>query len=40
MNGFKQRQTMLELIEETYQAGARLKPACALIGLSERTLQR
>jgi len=40
MNGHEQRQTVLELIEESCQAGARLKPACALIGLSERTLQR
>lgn len=40
MSCLEKRQTVLELIEETCQGGARLKPACALIGLSERTLQR
>ena len=30
----------IELIEEAVAAGARLKPACKIIGISERTYQR
>jgi transposase InsO family protein len=36
----EQRQSLLQLIQETRTAGARLRRACALIGLSERTVQR
>jgi transposase InsO family protein len=36
----EQRQSLLRLIQETCTAGARLRRACALIGLSERTVQR
>jgi len=36
----EQRQSLLRLIQETRTAGARLRRACALIGLSERTVQR
>lgn len=40
MSSTQQRQTLLSLIHEACQAGARLGPACALIGLSARTVQR
>ena len=36
----EQRQTVLRLIQETCEGGARREYACALIGLSERTMQR
>jgi len=36
----QQRQTLLALIEQACQAGARLHIACKLIGLSARTVQR
>jgi hypothetical protein len=34
------RQTLAVLIEEARSAGARLAPACAIVGLDARTLQR
>lgn len=36
----EQRQSLLRLIQEACTAGARLRRACVLIGLSERTVQR
>ena len=36
----EQRQTLLQLIRSACTAGARLRPACAQVGLSERTVQR
>ena len=36
----QQRQTLLGLIREACQSGARLAVACAQIGLSARTVQR
>lgn len=36
----QQRQTLLELIHEAHEGGARLTAACAQIGLSARTVQR
>ena len=36
----QQRQTLLTLIGQCCDSGARLKKACALIGLDARTVQR
>ena len=40
MNTLPQRRTIKVLIDEAVLGGARLAPACALLGFSERTLQR
>jgi putative transposase len=40
MTTLEQRQTLLGLIEQACQDGARLHKACALIGLGARTVQR
>ena len=40
MSGAQQRKDLLQLIEQACTGGARLKRACAQIGLSERTVQR
>jgi transposase InsO family protein len=40
MSDAQQRKDLLELIEQACTGGARLKRACAQIGLSERTVQR
>ena len=40
MSGAQQRKDLLELIRQACTGGARLKRACAQIGLSERTVQR
>ncbi len=40
MSSLSERQAVLALLAEACDAGARLAPACALIGLSERTVQR
>ena len=40
MTTLEQRQTLLGLIEQACQDGARLHKACALIGLAARTVQR
>ena len=40
MTPTQQRQTLLPLIEQAQQGGARLHKACAQIGLSARTVQR
>jgi hypothetical protein len=40
MSGAQQRKELLELIGQACTAGARLKRACAQVGLSERTVQR
>ena len=40
MSTLKQRQTLLELIDQACHAGARLHKACAVIGLAARTVQR
>ena len=40
MTSTEQRQTLLPLIEQAMQDGARLRNACAQIGLSARTVQR
>ncbi len=40
MIGFEDRQTLSRDIQEAHTAGARLKPACAIVGISLRTLQR
>ena len=40
MSTLKQRQTLLELIDEACHASARLHKACAVIGLAARTVQR
>ena len=37
MTPAQQRQTLLPLIEQAQQGGARLRKACAQIGLSART---
>jgi transposase InsO family protein len=34
------RQTMAQAVEEAHAEGARLKPACELVGITVRTLQR
>ena len=40
MIGFEDRQVLARNIQEAHAAGARLKPACAIVGISVRTLQR
>ena len=40
MSSLAQRQTLLALLTEACDAGSRLRPACAQIGRSERTVQR
>jgi transposase InsO family protein len=40
MIGLEDRQTMVRHIETAHTAGARLRPACELAGISVRTLQR
>ena len=40
MTSCKQRQTLLTLIRQSCESGARLQKACALIGLDARTVQR
>jgi transposase InsO family protein len=40
MIGFEDRQALARDIQEAHSAGARLKPACAIVGISVRTLQR
>lgn len=40
MNSLAQRATVLALLDEACQAGARLHKACAVIGLAARTVQR
>ena len=34
------KQAIVDLVDEAQQAGARLKPACELLGVTLRTLQR
>jgi transposase InsO family protein len=40
MTSIQERRQILTLVNEATSAGARLKPACAVVGLSERTVQR
>ena len=40
MSSLAERQALLALLTEACDAGSRLGPACAQIGLSERTVQR
>lgn len=40
MIGLEDRQTMVRHIETAYAAGARLRPACEVAGITVRTLQR
>jgi transposase InsO family protein len=40
MSSLSERRALLVLLAEACDAGARLRPACAQIGLSERTVQR
>jgi transposase InsO family protein len=40
MSSLSKRRALLALLAEACEAGARLAPACAQIGLSERTVQR
>jgi transposase InsO family protein len=40
MNSLEERRQIVTLLKEATSAGARLKPACAVLGLSERTVQR
>ncbi len=40
MTSLQQRQTLIESFAEATQAGARQDQACAVLGLSPRTLQR
>ena len=40
MSSLPERQALLALLAQACAAGARLRPACAQIGLSERTVQR
>lgn len=40
MSTLPQRQAITDLIDEAVLGGARLAPACALLGFSERTVQR
>jgi len=40
MSTLAQRSTVLQLIDEACNAGARLHNACAVIGLAARTVQR
>lgn len=40
MIGLEDRQTMVRHIETAHTAGARLRPACEVAGITVRTLQR
>ena len=40
MTALEERQQVVALVQEAAAAGARQAPACAVLGLSERTLQR
>jgi len=40
MTTLEERQTLIDLISEATLAGARQAPACGILGLSERTVQR
>ena len=40
MIGLKDRQTMVRHIDTAHAAGARLRPACEVAGITVRTLQR
>ena len=40
MTTCKHRQSLLALIQQACDSGARLQKACALIGLGTRTVQR
>lgn len=40
MNTLPERLAITGLIQEAVQGGARLAPACELLGFSERTFQR
>jgi len=40
MIGLEDRQALTRGIEDAHAAGARLKPACAVVGIDVRTLQR
>ncbi|MGH7592916.1 MAG: hypothetical protein ACRELE_03570 [Gemmatimonadales bacterium] len=40
MSAVAQRVSVMELIAEAVQGGARVAPACAVLGFSERTFQR
>ncbi len=40
MSSLSERQQVVTLLNEATLAGARLKPACAILGLSARTIQR
>lgn len=40
MTSLEERQTLIALINEATTAGARQAPACAMLGLSARTVQR
>ena len=40
MSSVAERQALLALLTQACDAGSRLRPACELIGLSERTVQR
>lgn len=40
MIGLEDRQTLVQHIETAHTAGARLRPACAVAGISVRTFER
>jgi hypothetical protein len=40
MTGLEERKTLIGLISEATLAGARQAPACEMLGLSARTVQR
>ena len=40
MTGLEERKTLIGLISEATMAGARQAPACEMLGLSARTVQR
>ena len=40
MIGLEDRQTLVRHIDEAHAAGARLRPACEVAGMTLRTLQR
>lgn len=40
MTGLEERKTLIDLISEATLAGARQAPACEMLGLSARTVQR
>ena len=40
MIGLEDRQTMVRHIDTAHAAGARLRPACEVAGITVRTLQR